>query len=817
MGEPPAEPGSAVDAPASSKVEDPFDLCGTTIQDKYRVVSVVGAGGFGVVYRGVHTGFGEPIAIKCLKLPTELDEAGREKLLTRLQDEGRVLHRLSKQSSGIVQALDVGAVTTPRGPWVPYLVLEWLDGESLAEHIAARRRSGAAPMSLAEATSLLAPAARALAVAHRQKVAHRDVKPDNLYITEVSGQRTLKVLDFGIAKVLTQHATFTAAAAATQQTASAFTPCYGAPEQFNKKRGATGPWTDVFALVLILVELVSGERALDGDDATQLYIASADPASRPTLRYRGVDTSQEVERVLQEALAVDPSERFQDAGSFWTALEAAVGATEAGDPTPPPDVSETGDFVTRLEIELESGPLSADAKSPGNSEPEPATDPAARSAPGSAPAADDDDAASPTSTPITERSGSNGSQPTAPGSSEAKRQSRPPSVETEPPLSPSTTLGAEEAEPTSGSPWIPLVVLLALAGAALLYWQLRAIVPTPIDRDLHSSAAPKTSSSQDSQTSGSTTPVIAPMRTASKMRTAPPVRERDASVDADIVDAEVDANTDAQAPDATAPVSFALPAGMVFVPRKGDEDGKSDAGAAPRGGFFIDSTEVSARHYRDCVMAGDCKKATRIVLTEETAKALGGVPNIDATTTPEQLAAAWGKRCNEVRNALDHPINCVNFGSAEDYCSWKKKRLPTSAEWTLAAGGQSGEKYTWGAQAPECSFACYGLNGSCVTSAKEVASCAIGSRKRDVTSLGIVDLAGNVAEWVSDKSDKRAPHGPHGRVVRGGSFIDEAGGVLSSTSRSVPPVTAYVSVGFRCALDAPAGYRAGPSDGKKKP
>ncbi|RLB55752.1 MAG: protein kinase, partial [Deltaproteobacteria bacterium] len=215
----------------SSLSEDPFDLCGVAIDDKYRVDRLVGRGGFGVVYRGVHIGFDEPIAIKCLKLPGELKESERDELLARLKDEGRVLHRLSKLSSGIVQALDVGAMTTPNGKWVPYLVLEWLEGETLAEHLRGRRDQGDGSTSLEEALELLEPVARALAVAHRQKVAHRDVKPENIYLTEVSGQRTLKVLDFGIAKVLTQHATFTAAPAATAQQASAFTPSYGAPEQ----------------------------------------------------------------------------------------------------------------------------------------------------------------------------------------------------------------------------------------------------------------------------------------------------------------------------------------------------------------------------------------------------------------------------------------------------------------------------------------------------------------------------------------------------------------------------------------------------------
>ena len=313
---------------------DPFSLCGTTIEGKYRVASVVGDGGFGVVYRGVHKGFGELIAIKCLKLPQELDEPRREALLEQLRDEGRLLHRLSKATPGIVQALDVGAFTTASGAWVPYLVLEWLEGETLGEHLANRLDRGEKPYSLVDGIRLLEPAARALAIAHQQKVAHRDVKPPNLFVTDVGGVRTVKVLDFGIAKVITET---TAQLEATKIGPSAFTPRYGAPEQFNKQRGASGPWTDVFALGLIVVELLSGKKALEGDDPTQLYIASADTNRRPTLRVRGVEASDAVERVLAKALAVAPKVRYAEAGTFWDALVEAAGlpATRSSAPALP--------------------------------------------------------------------------------------------------------------------------------------------------------------------------------------------------------------------------------------------------------------------------------------------------------------------------------------------------------------------------------------------------------------------------------------------------------------------------------------------------
>src|SRR6185295_18428812 len=150
---------------------DPFDWVGATIDGKYRVDAAVGEGGFGVVYRAHHLGFDEPVAVKCLKLPREIAGGDREAFHKTFLEEGKLLHRLSRATAGIVQALDVGAAVSPSGTWTPYLVLEWLNGIPLDRDLADRRRSGAGPRSLAESVALLAPAARALDAAHAQGVA----------------------------------------------------------------------------------------------------------------------------------------------------------------------------------------------------------------------------------------------------------------------------------------------------------------------------------------------------------------------------------------------------------------------------------------------------------------------------------------------------------------------------------------------------------------------------------------------------------------------------------------------------------------------
>ena len=299
---------------------DLFNLCGTTIDGKYRVLSVVGEGGFGVVYKGFHEGFNAPVAIKCLKLPAHFAVDAQEALVQQLREEGRLLLRLSQRTPGILQALDVGSFITPWGARVPYLVLEWLDGRTLADEI--RGRSG---MPLHEAVAMLDPAARALAVAHSEKIAHRDIKPENMFCIVSGGTPSIKILDFGIAKLLGEAASPLSGTAVGAP--SMFTPAYGAPEQFDKRRGATGPWTDVFALALVLVEMVTGAPALQGDTVFDLYNASINPGARPSLRGRGIAAPPAVDAVLAKALHPDPMERYPEVGAFWSALGAAMAET----------------------------------------------------------------------------------------------------------------------------------------------------------------------------------------------------------------------------------------------------------------------------------------------------------------------------------------------------------------------------------------------------------------------------------------------------------------------------------------------------------
>ncbi|MFW5741467.1 MAG: serine/threonine protein kinase [Myxococcota bacterium] len=322
---------------------DPLSLVGSVLDRTYRIDSLVGEGGFGVVYRAFHLGFEELVAVKCLKIPGSLSPQTQDAFLRKFREEGKLLFQLSKGTLGIVRSIAVGDTTSPTGIWAPYFVLEWLEGESLADVLRARRAQGLCGRPLADVLQYLDRPARALAFAHGKRVAHRDIKPANLFVVrddEPSHAPTIKVLDFGIAKAM-EEGPADLRKAMTNTGFSSFTPQYAAPEQFDPNIGPTGPWTDVYGFALVVVEMLTDKLPVQGDDAISLMQSTLNPGTRPTPRTKGLDVSEPVERVFARALSVDPGLRFTDVMGFWDALKVASegedrGKTQLMVPSAPP-------------------------------------------------------------------------------------------------------------------------------------------------------------------------------------------------------------------------------------------------------------------------------------------------------------------------------------------------------------------------------------------------------------------------------------------------------------------------------------------------
>ena len=295
---------------------DPFALLGTRLDGKYDVHSVIAEGGFGVVYRATHRTLQKPVAIKVLKTPPSLAEFSRKDFIEKFVFEARTIARL--EHPGIVRVLDFGGGLLPSGGSAPWIVLEWIDGQALDAILDARRNQGG--RSPAEALALLRPVFEALAIAHDEGVAHRDLKPANIMLARTRQGIEPKLLDFGIAKSIHDEEATVSGQTATASVLRAFTLAYASPEQLGGTR--TGPWTDVHALALVLVEVLTDCAPFRGEDSTDLTI-NVLAATRPTPAKFGLDVGA-WEPVLARALALRPAERFQNAREFLRALDAAM-------------------------------------------------------------------------------------------------------------------------------------------------------------------------------------------------------------------------------------------------------------------------------------------------------------------------------------------------------------------------------------------------------------------------------------------------------------------------------------------------------------
>ncbi len=316
----------------------PDAFVGETLMGRYLVEECVAHGGFAVVYRARHLELDVPVAIKAL---TDVDRYGGESgkaYLALFKQEARTLAALNHPA--MVRVLDFGALGDR-----PWIAMEWLEGSTLEEDLRDHAGVGRSPR---EVLDLLRPAFDALACAHEAGVSHRDIKPSNLMRVKARrGEGSLRVIDFGVAKVDDPEREVGSGATRTEAAFVAFSTQYAAPEQVARTR--TGPWTDVHALALVLVEALVGLRAYgDADGAELIERVLATP--RPTPARVGVDVGP-WEPVLARALERLPSARPANAGVFWTELSSSVEEAQAAwvaSPRARPPTVDASSAVTRV-------------------------------------------------------------------------------------------------------------------------------------------------------------------------------------------------------------------------------------------------------------------------------------------------------------------------------------------------------------------------------------------------------------------------------------------------------------------------------------
>jgi serine/threonine protein kinase len=317
---------------------DPFGFTGALIDTQLRVEEPIGEGGFSIVYRGRHLGLDEPVAIKCLKLPPGLTSGMIESIVDRFRAESRISYRLSQGNLDIVRSISSGTVHSPvTGVLVPYIALEWLNGPSLSSELEGRRAAGLAGRPLGEVLHLLDPAAMALDYAHKQGVIHRDVKPGNLLLVEVrdSSKRRIKVLDFGLAKIIDAEGTGLVPTAKTIAQMIICSPSYGAPEQFDSSIGPISAATDVYSFAMIVLEMLRDKKVRPAGSIGAAAKTAIDPSPSGPIAL-GIPVSRAIDALFLRALALDPSKRPKDLGDFWSELQrlSAMPVSQAFEPPP---------------------------------------------------------------------------------------------------------------------------------------------------------------------------------------------------------------------------------------------------------------------------------------------------------------------------------------------------------------------------------------------------------------------------------------------------------------------------------------------------
>ena len=649
---------------------------GTIFGGDFRVVRRIAEGGMGAVYLAEQLSTERQRALKLMRR----DLVGRADFRAKFEREARVGAKIASQH--VVEIVAAGVDDD-----VPWIAMEYLEGQDLAAFM---RQKGA--LSFHDALFLMQQICHAVGAAHAAGVVHRDLKPENVFLCDtrqVGVPFSVKVLDFGIAKVVER-------AAAASTTTAIGSPAWMAPEQ-TERTGKITPGTDVWALGLITFHLLVGKS---------FWLAGNDHEASMTNLLREVIVDP-IPKASARALAVQPEH---------AALPAAFDAWCARCVTREPAAR----FKDAGEAYFELSGLDA----PAGSRPSFTTGPVAGSLPG---------------LPPTKPSPGNVTSDLA----SARTIEAPVPVLKE-------EIDEHLPTPVHRTPIAYVALPVALAAAALggvvawQRWRGPDVIVIPDDAGL----------------------VVAPPR-------------------------------------ANCPQGMrGIPAGRLMMGRDEGKPPERPAHPVTLNAYCIDQNEVTVEAYDACVKQGACRKPE---------------PRIAWPKASVDEHRRWDPMCNSgQKDRARHPQNCVSWEEAAQFCRWAQKRLPSEEEWELAARGMDSRPFPWGANAPAprllnaCDEGCVsapelkdlslvpiaiGRDGAMTTT-------QVGSYFDGASMFGVLDLAGNVAEWTADA------HCPYpgkncsatARTVRGGSFLSTDPDDVRTTARvGQEPDVRAADLGFRCA------------------
>ncbi|WP_395311135.1 protein kinase [Mycobacterium sp. AMU20-3851] len=283
---------------AVENYQRPDPLVGTALEGRYRVDAVIATGGMSTVYRGLDTRLDRPVALKVM----DARYSGDSQFLARFQREAKAVARL--KGEGLVAVYDQGGGAPGAEP--PFLVMELIDGGTLRELLRER-----GPMPPHAAAAVLLPLCHGLAVAHAAGLVHRDVKPENVLISDAG---EVKIADFGLVRAVAE-------AGITSTSVILGTAAYLSPEQVAT--GDSDPRSDVYAMGILAYELLTGRTPFTGDTALSVAYQRMDhDVPPPSSAIAGVPP--QFDELVRRATDRDPDARFADADALGAALADLV-------------------------------------------------------------------------------------------------------------------------------------------------------------------------------------------------------------------------------------------------------------------------------------------------------------------------------------------------------------------------------------------------------------------------------------------------------------------------------------------------------------
>lgn len=331
---------------------------GETIADKYRITELLAVGGMGLVAKAQHEVLDHPVAVKFLLPGVEAPGAA-----TRFLREARAAAKI--QSEHVVRVFDCGTMDSG----VPYMVMEYLEGQSLAQVMRRERR-----MSIQDAVDLLMQALEGVAEAHARDIVHRDLKPSNLFLVGEPPRRTVKVLDFGISKIPVGADTPVGEEDLTHTSMILGSPKYISPEQARNSKDVDRR-ADIWSLGVILYQLIVGQAPFQGDTIGEIISQILLVPPTPLGKLRS-DVPPLLTAAVQQCLERDPKDRYATVADLAGDL-APHGSAEAtrslerihdildvegGDRPTRPEIEEPDQWLTPSASEHAQDAITAEAE-----------------------------------------------------------------------------------------------------------------------------------------------------------------------------------------------------------------------------------------------------------------------------------------------------------------------------------------------------------------------------------------------------------------------------------------------------------------------